>query len=384
MIIRILHFVLGYLSVEISGEFCERMLNLLSLHKISVWGIDRRDDKIFLLIKIRDYKKIRKIRGKTKIKIKITDRHGLPFFIKRNRLRYGFFSGILMFFLIVYVLNLFVWRIEIVGNQTVEAAEIIKICEKIGLRSGIKKSAVDSYKMRDELLLNSDKLAWASVNLEGSVVTVNVSEIKNSAENSEYCNIVSDFNAVIKDIKVQKGSAEVLKGDAVQKGDLLISGVVSVEGNTYFTNATGVITAEVEEKIPISVSINDVQKITAGRAYKKYAVDFFNVTFPLYLGKENRYYDYISTKKAMYLFGKEMPISLYSLEISPYTPYVYHKSTEAITAETEQRFKKMLEEMGVEDARITNVSTETTDTHCITTYTVKYLKNIGIKEKILF
>lgn len=375
---------MGYLSVEISGEFCERILNLFSYHKISVWGIERETDKIILFIKIRDYKKIRKIRGKTKIKIKIIDRYGLPFFMRRNRFRYGFFGGILLFFLLIYVLSLFVWRIQIVGNQTVETAEIIEICDKIGLKTGIKKSKIDSYKMRDKLLLNSDKFAWASVNLEGSVVTVNISEIKNSFEDGESCNIVSDFNGVIKDIKVQKGNAAVQKGDAVLKGDLLISGVVSVENNTYFTNATGVVTAEVEEKVSVTVNLIGIDKMPVANSYKKYAVDFFNVTLPLYLGKENRNYDYISTRQPIYLFGKEMPICVYKLEISPYTPYSYQKTDEMVKKETEIQLKEALEEKGIADAKITDITNKTTDKKCITTYTVKYLKNIGIKEKILF
>lgn len=370
--------------MEISGEFCERMLNLFSHHKVNVWGIEKKDEKIILFIKIKDYKKIRKFRGKTKIRIKIIDKYGLPFLIKRNRLRYGFFVGVILYFVIIYVLNLFVWRVEIVGNQTVDSAEIIEICDKIGLKTGVKKSLVNSYQMRDRLLLNSDKLAWASINLEGSVVTVNVSEIMNSFDDREFYNIVSDFNGVIKDIKVQKGSATVQKGDAVQKGDLLISGIVSVENNIYFTNAIGIVTAEVEEKVSISSNLTALEKKPIARPYKKYAVDFFNIKLPLYLGKENRYYDYTSTKQPLYLFGKEMPVYLYKLEISPYTPNLYQKSPEMIKNETDTLFKKLLQEKGIDKVEITEITNEINDKASITVYTIKYLKNIGIKEKILF
>lgn len=384
MIIKVLHYIFGYLTVEITGEFCERILNLFSLHKISIWNIERTSEKIFLCLKLKDFKKIRKIRGKTKIKIKIVDRIGVPFIVHRNRFRYGFLSGVFLFFLMIYALNLFVWRIEVTGNETVDTAEILAACEEIGLKNGIKKSKIDSYKMRDELLLCTEKLAWASVNLEGSVVTVNVSEIKSSADSDEICNIVADFNGVIKDIKVQKGSAAVLKGDAVQKGDLLISGVVSVTGHTYFTNATGVVTAEVEEKIPICVPLKAVEKVACGKTYKKYSVDFFNISLPLFLGKETRYFEGVTKVSHLELFGKQLPISVYTLEVSPYKPRIYQKSEEMIKNECEEGFSALLKEKGISDYQICNIDTKNDKNSRTTIYTVKYLKNIGIKEKILF
>ena len=105
MIIKVLHYIFGYLTVEITGEFCERILNLFSLHKISIWNIERTSEKIFLCLKLKDFKKIRKIRGKTKIKIKIVDRIGVPFIVHRNRFRYGFLSGVFLFFLMIYALK---------------------------------------------------------------------------------------------------------------------------------------------------------------------------------------------------------------------------------------------------------------------------------------
>ena len=384
MIISFLHYFLGYLTVEINGEFCERLLNLISLNKVSAWNIKRKVDKILLSVKVKDIWKLRKIRRKTGIKVRIIERKGVPFIIQKYHLRYGFVFGLILFFSIIYILNMFVWRVEIVGNQSVSSEEIFKTCEAIGIKNGIKKSKFDSYKLRDELLLNAEKLSWASLNLEGSVITVNVSEIKNDFNSEEYCNIISDYNGVIKSIKVQKGSASVSVGDAIQKGDLLISGVVTAAGQSFFTNASGEILAEVEEKITIEIPMFETQKTHNVKNYKKYCLDFFNITIPLYLGRETRDYDYIWNKNTINLFGKEMPIVLYTLDIYPYIYEEYQLNQTQLEDKTNEELQNALKEIEEKDIKIINVTNKMDEFFCTTTYTIKYLKNIGIKEKILF
>ena len=384
MIISFLHYFLGYLTVEINGEFCERLLNLISLNKVSAWNIKRKVDKILLSVKVKDIWKLRKIRRKTGIKVRIIERKGVPFIIQKYHLRYGFVFGLILFFSIIYILNMFVWRVEIVGNQSVSSEEIFKTCEAIGIKNGIKKSKFDSYKLRDELLLNAEKLSWASLNLEGSVITVNVSEIKNDFNSEEYCNIISDYNGVIKSIKVQKGSASVSVGDAIQKGDLLISGVVTAAGQSFFTNASGEILAEVEEKITIEIPMFETQKTHNVKNYKKYCLDFFNITIPLYLGRETRDYDYIWNKNTINFFGKEMPIVLYTLDIYPYIYEEYQLNETQLEDKTNEELQNALKEIEEKDIKIINVTNKMDEFFCTTTYTIKYLKNIGIKEKILF
>ncbi len=384
IIIKLLHYIFGYLDIEIIGEFNERMLNLFSINKINVWNICKDGEKIYVSIKIRDFKKIRVIRRKTNIKISVIKRHGLPFLLARNRLRYGFFAGVLVYFGLLYFLSLFVWQIGVEGNYNVDSDEILSVCEELGLKKGVFKKGINPHNLRDKLLLNCDSLAWASVNIEGSSVTVNVSEIKNSVPQTTYCNIVSDFNGVIKNILVQKGTAAVSSGDAVQKGDLLISGVVETAGKSHFTDATGVITAEVEEKIIIAEDKKGIAKEYINNGYSKFAVEFFSFRFPLYLGGEMLDYDYKHTIMPLCLFGKEMPITLYRLDVYPYYTYFYDKTESEIINETELMFKNELTNKGITDYKLVSTENSVNGEKIITVFTVKYIKNIGVKEKLLF
>ncbi len=384
IIIKLLRLILGYLDIEITGEFNERMLNLFAINKINVWNISKTEDKIYVSIKVNDFKKVRKIRRKTGIKASVITRHGLPFVLAQYHLRYGFFVGMVLYFAILYFLSLFVWQISVVGNYNVATDSILAVCEELGLKKGAFKKNINSHNLRDKLLLNCDSLAWASINIEGSTITVNVSEIKNSGMESSFCNIVSDYNGVIKNILVQKGTAAVKNGDAVQKGDLLISGVVEMAGQSHFTNASGVVSAEVEEKISVSVSKRGIAKNYINNGYSKFALDFFGIKLPLYLGGELREHDAEQKIFPLYLFGKEMPITLYRLDVYPFHTYYFDKSDSEINNETELMFKNELVNKGITEYKLVNTENFVSEDEKITVFTVKYIKNIGFKEKLLF
>ena len=384
IVIKLLHLILGFLDIEITGKFNERMLNLFAINKINVWNISKTEEKIYVSIKVKDFKKVRKIRRKTGIKVSVVRRHGLPFVFAQYHLRYGFFIGIALYFTILYLLSLFVWQINVVGNYNVDTDSILKVCEELGLKKGAFKKNINSHNLRDKLLLNCDSLAWASINIEGATVTVNVSEIKNSMSETSFCNIVSDYNGVIKNILVQKGTAAVKNGDAVQKGNLLISGVVEIAGQSHFTNATGIVTAEVEEQISITVSKRGIAKNYLNNGYSKFALDFFGIKLPLYLGGELREHDLEKKIFPLYLFGKEMPVTLYRLDVYPFQTYLFDKCGSEITAETDIMFKNELAKKGISDYKLINTENFVNDNENNTVFTVKYVKNIGFKEKLLF
>lgn len=384
MIIKLFHLIYGFLCIKISGEFNERMLNLFSVNKINVWNITKNEEEIFVCISIKDFKKIRKIRRKTGIKISISERHGLPFVLSRYHLRYGVFAGVSLCVGLLIFLNLFVWQIKVEGNYNVDSEKILTVAGQFGLKKGAYKKKINAHELRDKILLNCDGLAWASINIEGCSVTINVSEIKNETTENSYCNLVSDYNGVIKNIVVQKGTAAVEKGDAVQKGDLLISGIVEFTGHTRFTDAVGIVTAQVEEKIEITVNQKDLGKNYISDGYKKFALEFFSVKIPLFLGGELRNYDYNHNENPLKLFGKELPITLHELEVYPYNFYDYVKSESEIKKETELLFIQEIKNRGIVDYTVLDTVEKIQDNVYLSVFTVKHTKNIGVKEKLLF
>ena len=87
MYIRLLlNLLLGYVRIEVEGYYVERFINICTNRKILIWNLKREKGvKLFLNIGIGDFKRLSNIAKKTKCKIKILKKRGIPFVIKKEK-----------------------------------------------------------------------------------------------------------------------------------------------------------------------------------------------------------------------------------------------------------------------------------------------------------
>lgn len=124
-------YLLGYVTIEIEGYYIERFMNICNSQKIFLWNLKRPKTTIMKAnIAIHDFKKLKTIVKKTKCKIKINHKKGLPFFFHRYQKRKIF----LLFFLVVIMgiiaLSNFIWNIEIIGIDKIDGQEIKQLLEE--------------------------------------------------------------------------------------------------------------------------------------------------------------------------------------------------------------------------------------------------------------
>jgi len=91
MLKKLKNWLMGYLTVHISGISPERFINLCGNRNIYIWNIARDNEKYRFNLSVKNYKKIRPIVKKTGLIPKIEQKHGLPFLINKNKKRKGFF-----------------------------------------------------------------------------------------------------------------------------------------------------------------------------------------------------------------------------------------------------------------------------------------------------
>ena len=111
------HWKQGSLKIQVSGFFSERFLNICSANRIEIWDLEPVKGGFLCQITLPGFKKLRPLARKSKVRIRILDRDGFPFFLQRNKKRTGLFLGIVSFFLLLYALSLFVWNISFEGNH---------------------------------------------------------------------------------------------------------------------------------------------------------------------------------------------------------------------------------------------------------------------------
>ena len=249
MIIWLLRYIRGYLDIRFSGVYSEKILSSLAREKIAVWHLKYLSGTIYGRMFARDFHKLRKLRKNTGVTIRIDKKHGLPFFTRRYSKRAGFAVGVILFFALLEFLSGFVWIINVEGNVKVSTDDIIKTLGNIGIHEEMRKSKIDAKIMAQNLILSRNDIAWASLNIEGCVLNVNVTEIKEKtgSDNAEPTNIIAAQDGIIRKIDAVSGDVRIKVGENVHKGDLLVSGIIESMAGTDFVRSNARIVAQVEE-----------------------------------------------------------------------------------------------------------------------------------------
>ena len=139
--------------------------------------------------------------------------------------------------------------------------------------------------MKPDLILKCDGIAWCSFNVEGSVLTVDISEAKDSSKDKDIIpsNIIATTDGVIISAEVAKGTRIIENGQAVRKGDLLVSGAINYGEKTDFIQSEGTIIAETDRTFKKTVPFKFTEKVLTGKKRTLCVLDFFNLKIPLFL-----------------------------------------------------------------------------------------------------
>lgn len=314
---KFIYYVEGYVNIIVEGYYIERFINKCAFENIFLWNMDRKGECLLeASIGKNDFKKIKKVCKKTNCKLKIKNKKGLPFKIHKYRKRKLFLILPIILLTIIFILSRFIWNIEIVGNNTISSDELLKLINENGIKIGMRKDEVNLNEVANKLRLERDDLSWVGIEIIGTNVRVEVSEASKKPEildKDEYCNIVSDKEGIIESINVKNGTSLVKKGDVIEKGDVLVSGIMTGEytGDRKVHASADIIarTWEVAEK-RASLSQNIEEKTGKEENYYEISINNFKINFNKGLSKfEN--YDTIKSSNRLKLFNNfYLPIEI--------------------------------------------------------------------------
>lgn len=320
LVLKLYRIIFGKVKIKVSGDFTERFLNICAHNGISVWGIRKKSGELTLYISVSDFKRLRKLIRFCGLRVHICKKFGLPFVINRYRYRYGIAVGVILFFAVLQFLSGFVWNIKICGNDKLKSEDILTVCGEIGIYEGMPVSRLDALNKRLLLQTKIDGIAWAALNAEGCVLTVDITETENAEkrDNSYPCNLVSDYDGIVKKIEVKQGVTAVSADDIVKKGDLLVSGIVELSnGTTHLVRADGDIIAEVNETYYSIVPYEQKIKYIHGKDLTRRAINFFGLCLPLYLGDLQGEYLRQGSFSRFSANGCYLPFGVYEYTFSP-------------------------------------------------------------------
>lgn len=387
-----LNHILGFVNITVEGFFVERFINNCINNNIFLWGIKRKSATLLTVnINIKKFKAIHNIARKTKCKIKINSKKGLPILLHKYRKRKLLLILLIPIILVIVISSNYIWNIDIIGAENINKQELMQQLNDEGIKIGAVKRKIDSNKVINNIRLKRKDISWMSVNLKGTNVIVSVAEADVKPEiidKNEYCNIVANENGLITKITADNGTAQVKVGDIVEKGDILIGGYM--EGkytDTRYVHAKGEVQAKIWYTKKIKSGFTREISEETGERKNKYCIKFNNFKINLYKTLPNfENYDTINETNKIKLFSNfYLPIEINK------TTYIENKKVpvtygmeelkEILIQELEQQFSNDgIDKLNVINKVVNVYEKENNTLELEMTYEV--IVNIGTEEKL--
>ena len=313
----LLRLILGYLRIEVEGYYTERFINICRNNKILTWNLKRKNGvKLFLNIGVKDFKKLSNIARKTRCRVKIKNKKGIPFLINRYKKRKTFLLFLIIIIALINISSQYVWNIDIKVKDNLQIENIEEDLQELGLKKGIKKSEIDSKLVIDKLRIKRNDISWIGIDLKGTNIIVKIVKSDSKPEildSNKPCNIIASKDGIITKITAQNGTQIAKVGDTVRKGDVLIAGYM--EGkytDKRFVHSLGEVQAKVWYSKKSKIPYKQVISSNTGKMENKYQIKFnnFQINFYKTLSKFE-IYDTIYSEQNIKIFSNfYLPISV--------------------------------------------------------------------------
>lgn len=113
---------------------------------------------------------------KTKVRVVISERYGLPFFLPHLQRRKAFLAGLVLTVMFWIVSSMFVWDIQISGNCVITDDMIFQFLEQEGIQMGMRKSKLDIGELEKQIRRQFPQVTWTSGRLMGTRLLLELKE----------------------------------------------------------------------------------------------------------------------------------------------------------------------------------------------------------------
>ncbi len=283
---RYLELCESRVKVRIKGRNVQRYLKRViqdKIHIIRIIPISVREVEILLdyheYLKLMEYKSI--------YEVKVLRYYGtkrLKTSFKNNSILFSFMIvGLALIFFFSRVIS----QVEVIHQDSEMRSYLLEELKRYGIKKySFKKNYDELEKIEDKILSdNKDKLEWIEIIEYGTKYTVRVEGRKlNEAKNEHQLqHIVSRKNAVISRIEATQGEKLKFVNDYVKKGDIIISGEITLPDNTSVsTMAQGRVYGEVWYQVTLRYPYVYQESRLTGNSKTVYAIYFFNKRYGLF------------------------------------------------------------------------------------------------------
>lgn len=263
----------GWVEVRLTGAEPERTLRKLS-ERITVSQIRWENDlTVRFSILRKDWTDLQSIPddGDRFVRLSL---HGLPALAGICFAHPIIVASVCLTVLATWVLPGRIFFVCVEGNQQISAEQILEQAEVCGLYFGADRDTLRSEQIKNQLLSQMPELSWVGVNTRGCTATITVQERQTEeiSQSSPPGNIVAVRDALLTSVTATAGNPLVASGDAVRKGDTLISGCTDLGFCTHIKAAQGEVYGVTQHEIHAIVPDQSEYRGAVLATTKKYAM----------------------------------------------------------------------------------------------------------------
>ncbi len=266
----------GYIKIQISGRYTERLINQINTAKMGMWDVRRTSpNTLTLYMPLGDFFRLRPYLKQTGCRVHVLERHGLPFMLSKLGRRKFFAAGLLLFVLGLYLLSNMIWKVEVVGNETIPTIDIIEKAEKEGIYPLQWKFRLQSLdELSHRLMKQLPDASWIGVEIQGTHVQIKVVESIQPEQTPLLSprHLVSKSDAVVSNIEAEQGKPVVKRNSRVKRGDILISGKIGDEEHFEIVAAKGEVQGLVWHEYELDIPLLKKYKVYTGETKDRFHI----------------------------------------------------------------------------------------------------------------
>ena len=307
-------------SVEFSGigGFPEKMASALLEQGIELRRVRFGDGTVSGMVSPVDYWETSVTARRYGVRLKAGKRRGLYFTAMKYSRRIGLYIGFLAFILLTAIGESRIQDIKIISSGTVTAAQrsqVMAILDDCGIKKGASSRNMDSTSAERRIMLEIPESSWVDVTCVGFRVEVALetgTPVPDIVDADTPCNIIASRDAVIVGHTVRSGAIAAETGSGIQKGGLLVSGVVTdPAGNVSFKHASAEVIGEFTETREFFLPYNDTIQTADGEQTEFTWLIYQDDVYPLFFGSAQADNSvYTEETEVIRLFGHDTPLKL--------------------------------------------------------------------------
>ncbi len=279
MIQRLLRWIRGEVEVQVRGAELERFLNRCAQQEVELECIRRTKlDELQTRLSVRQFRALPIVHRRSRCRIHILRRRGLPFVWCRYRFRWGLWLGLMVCILTCVELKTRIWVVRTEVSDSLNTSDMMRTLEEYGVYTGVKAENIDPSAVRIYMLRATENVAYFHVNVDGCVLTVTAKAAEEKPEveqKSGVRDVVAVKDGVIQRQIIRRGTPKFKENDAVIRGQILVDALVEAQtewGNDRLVSAAGEIWALTKNEMELVMPSQAEEKCRTGRQRTRYAL----------------------------------------------------------------------------------------------------------------